>query len=63
VSDVSIPEKWQNQTSKILHDTYQSLLEGLTGIAASDRKQYFLAMGHFLQRRNRFRANATTRSG
>ena len=37
------PNKW-------VHSALQNLTEGLSGIAASDRKQWALSLGHVLQR-------------
>jgi hypothetical protein len=37
-------------TSSIIEQTFKSLLEGVTGIAASDRKDLILSIGHIFQR-------------
>lgn len=37
-------------TYELLADTYNSLMEGLTGVASSDRKDLFLSLGHIFQR-------------
>ncbi len=44
-----IPQKFQRKTSDILEDTAISLLEGLTGIAASKREELALSVGHIFQ--------------
>jgi len=41
--------KFQRDTGDVLNDTLSSLIEGLTGIAASERKEYLLSVGRILQ--------------
>ena len=44
-----ITQNFQRETSDILADTATSLLEGLTGIAASKREELALSVGHIFQ--------------
>ena len=39
-----------DRTSDVLARTYSSLVEGLTGIASSDREALYLSLGKILQR-------------
>ncbi|MGD0596174.1 MAG: hypothetical protein ABSA64_01470 [Sedimentisphaerales bacterium] len=41
--------KWNKDTSNVLKDTLACLAEGLTGIAASERKELALSVGHIFQ--------------
>ena len=47
--DENLPAE-KNPISEILWKTYQGLAEGLTGIAASERKEIFLSIGYLFQR-------------
>ena len=50
MSTDQLPEIPSRDTGTILDDAYKTLIEGLTGIFASDRKEHVLALGHVLQR-------------
>jgi len=41
--------KWSQDTGDVIKDTLSQLAEGLTGIAASDRKELVFSVGHILQ--------------
>jgi hypothetical protein len=41
--------KWQCDTADVIRETLTSLAEGLTGIAASDRKDLAFSVGHIFQ--------------
>jgi len=46
-----VPKKANSHdTSDLLAETIKSLTQGITGIAASERKDLFLSLGHILQR-------------
>ncbi len=50
------PAKWSRDTSDLIKDSLLYLAEGLTGIAASDRKELVFSVGHIFQslRKGRF---------
>ncbi len=50
MSDIIPSDKKEYKTSNLLHLTLMNLAEGLTGIAASSKKDYALSIGHILQR-------------
>lgn len=39
-----------DKTSGFLADTFQNLMEGITGIASSEKKEWYLSVGYLLQR-------------
>lgn len=41
--------KWNGDTADVIKDTLTCLAEGLTGIAASDRKDLAFSVGHIFQ--------------
>ena len=41
--------KWSRDTSDVIKDTLTQLAEGLTAIAASDRKELVFSVGHIAQ--------------
>jgi hypothetical protein len=43
------PDKWHKDTGEIIKKTLTSLAEGITGIAASERKDLALSVGHIFQ--------------
>ncbi len=51
---VNLPSKIKStsadNTSKLLAETLKSLTEGITGVAASDRRDLILSLGHLFQR-------------
>jgi hypothetical protein len=51
---VNLPSKTKStsadNTSKLLTETLKSLTEGITGVAASDRRDLILSLGHLFQR-------------
>jgi hypothetical protein len=49
MSEDKIPIKWSRDTSDVIKDTLTQLAEGLTGIAASDRKELVFSVGHIVQ--------------
>jgi len=46
----SLPAEMQLSTSDILDRTIRGIAEGVTGIAAAERQQWLLSLGHLLQR-------------
>lgn len=42
-------DKWHEDTGKVIKKTLTSLAEGVTGIAAADRKDLALSVGHIFQ--------------
>jgi hypothetical protein len=42
-------EKWHKDTGEVIKNTLTSLAEGITGIAASERKELALSVGHIFQ--------------
>jgi hypothetical protein len=50
MDDIDPKNKINDQTSMLLRETAKGLVEGLFGIAASDRKDLILSLGHIFQR-------------
>lgn len=50
MSDLVPKENQIDETSKLLDDTLNSLIEGFTGIVASERKNLILSISHIFQR-------------
>ncbi|MBT6053499.1 MAG: hypothetical protein HOG49_42530 [Candidatus Scalindua sp.] len=50
MSEIVPKGKQLDKTSKLLDDTLNSLVEGFTGIVASDRKDLILSISHIFQR-------------
>ena len=42
-------DKWHKDTGEVIKNTLTSLAEGITGIAASERKELALSVGHIFQ--------------
>ena len=50
MSEIVPKDNQLDKTSKLLNDTLNGLIEGFTGVAASDRKDLILSIGHIFQR-------------
>jgi hypothetical protein len=50
MSEIVPKNKQLDKTSKLLNDTLNSLIAGISVVAASDRKDLFLSVGHIFQR-------------
>lgn len=49
MTDTNDLAKFQEDTSSVLAKTLNGLIEGITGVAASEKKELYLSVGHFLQ--------------
>nr|NQU90302.1 hypothetical protein [Bacteroidota bacterium] len=56
MNEKKLAVQWQRDTSDVINDSLLYLAEGLTGIAASDRKELVFSVGHIFQslRKGRF---------
>ncbi len=53
MSEIVPKDKQLNKTSKLLNDTTVSLIAGFSSVAASDRKDLILSIGHIFQHSRR----------
>jgi len=49
MTDTNDLSKFQEDTSSVLAKTLNGLIEGITGVAASEKKELYLSVGHLLQ--------------
>ncbi|MEK6559946.1 MAG: hypothetical protein AABZ43_07355 [Planctomycetota bacterium] len=49
MTDTNDLAKFQEDTSSVLAKTLTGLIEGITGVAASEKKEIYLSVGHLLQ--------------
>lgn len=49
MTDTNDLSKFQEDTSSVLAKTLTGLIEGITGVAASEKKELYLSVGHLLQ--------------
>jgi hypothetical protein len=49
MTDTNDLSKFQEDTSNVLAKTLNGLIEGITGVAASEKKELYLSVGHLLQ--------------
>ena len=49
MTDTNDLSKFQEDTSSVLAKTLNGLIEGITGVAASEKKEIYLSVGHLLQ--------------
>ena len=49
MTDTNDLAKFQEDTSSVLTKTLTGLIEGITGVAASEKKEIYLSVGHLLQ--------------
>ena len=50
MTNQNLDSVFHKDTSKLLNDTFNGLIAGLSGIVTSDKKEFFLTIGHLLQR-------------